>query len=111
MSAKIIAIDSNVKQGSRRWSQAESVQENPTRVGRSPVKSAGSLILSSAKLSRDSARASWRKRMAALKPRTRLYFMFACVQAVMLASWLLASFAQAKGTLFDFELLSGNTVT
>jgi membrane protein implicated in regulation of membrane protease activity len=38
--------------------------------------------------------------MAVLKPRTRLYFMFACVQAVMLGSWLLASFAQAKGTLF-----------
>jgi hypothetical protein len=42
--------------------------------------------------------------MGALKPRARLYVLFACVQAVMLGSWLLASFAQAKGELIDRPL-------
>jgi hypothetical protein len=101
MSSAKIAVDALEKQTSAHWSVQDSQRDDAvkSKTGRSPLgKTAlNNSPLSTTSFTRDSVRASWKKRVAALKPRTRLYLLFACVQAIMLGSWLLASFARAQG--------------
>jgi hypothetical protein len=108
MSAKVLATDGDEKKLSAHWSAQDSQREDvKAKLARSPLSKTG--VNSSrrgASFLKVSAKVPWQKRMGALKPRARLYVLFACVQAVMLGSWLLASFAQAKGTLFAIYSVS-----
>jgi hypothetical protein len=103
MSAKVQSIDGDEKKVSAHWSAQDSQREEVrSKIARSALSKTGvNTSRRGASFLKLSAKVPWQKRMGSLKPRARLYVLFACVQAVMLGSWLLASFAQAKGKYFD----------